>query len=214
MGKIPREAINYMNLHADKNIIEAIPGEISDISERLSIPAGQYIIRANEPINFFYILINGSAKLIHDDVNESPLIIDIYHSGDFFGEMEMVGLVTKDRSILAMTQCEVLRFSREQFFKLWNESSSFSQWLLYVHCERLLRAGEDKINSDRTMLRGRVFRIIQANLNDKGYFLYTKQILAEMVGISMRSLNRTLKELETDRFIILSSGTIRLYIET
>jgi CRP-like cAMP-binding protein len=77
----------------------------------------------------------------------------------------------------------------------------------------MLKAGDDKVYADRTMLRGRVFRIIQDNLNPKGYFLYAKQILAEMIGISIRSLNRILKEMENDRLIIVSQGTIQLYID-
>lgn len=203
-----------MRLYTDYTVLNNLSVEVLENSNNMVFEAGQYIIRANEPINFFYILIRGSVKLIHDDVDAEPLIIDIYHSGDFFGEMEMIGIVTKDRSIVAMTQCEVLRFSHEQFIKFWNESNEFSLWILHVHCSRLLRAGDDKINSDRTIQRVRVFRIIQGNLSEKGYFLYTKQILAEMVGISIRSLNRSLKELEADRLITVSSGTIKLCVET
>jgi len=202
-----------MSLYTNYTVLNNLPEEALENSSKMVFEAGQYIIYANEPVNFFYILMRGSAKLIHDDVDAGPLIIDIYHSNDFFGEMEMIGIVTKDRSIIAMTQCEVLRFSHDQFFKYWNESKEFSLWVLHVHCTRLLRAGDDKINSDRTMLRVRVFRIIQDNLNEKGYFLYTKQILAEMVGISIRSLNRTLKELKIDRLITVSSGTIKLCTE-
>ena len=202
-----------MNQAATSPVIETILTETKGRFDALFLLPGQYLICANEPVNFFYILIRGSAKLIHEDANENPLIIDIYHSGDFFGEMEMIGIVTEDRSIIALTQCEVLRFTREQFFALWRGNTAFSEWVLKVHCERMLRAGDDKVNADRTMLRGRIFRIIQANLNERGYFIYTKQILAEMVGISIRSLNRTLKELENDRLVLLSSGTIRLCVE-
>lgn len=196
-----------------RSLLDIIPEQIIQKSEQITIAPGEHIVRANEPVKYFYVLIQGSAKLIHEDAEAEPLIIDIYHSGDFMGEMEMVDVITKDRSIIAMTRCELIRLGREDFLRLWTESREFSLRLLRIHCLRLLRAGDDKVNSDRTMLSGRVFRLIQLNLNEKDYFRYTKQILSEMVGISMRSLNRTLKDLERDRLIIVSSGTIRLYTE-
>ena len=194
-------------------LLDTIPAKDLAASKHTFIDSGGYIIVANEPIKCFFILKQGSAKLIHDDAEAGPLIIDIYHSGDFMGEMEMVDLVTEDRSIVAMTRCEVLQFSREQFFRLWKENEDFSTRLLYMHCLRLLRAGDDKVNADRAILRDRLFRLIQLNMNERGYFRYSKQILAEMVGVSMRSLNRSLKELENDRLVLVDSGTIRLYTE-
>jgi CRP/FNR family transcriptional regulator len=195
-------------------LIDTIPESVVAGAERLTIDAGSYIICANEPINFFYILVQGSAKLIHEDLEADPLIIDIYHSGDFMGEMEMLGLKTKDRSIISMTKCELLKLTRGQFFRLWSENIDFSMHLLYIHCLRLLQAGDDKIYADRAILRDRLFRLVQLNLNERGYFRYTKQILSEMAGVSMRSLNRSLRELEQNRLIRVSSGTIRLCTES
>jgi CRP-like cAMP-binding protein len=204
-----------MDNHMLKGALQdVIPAQVIEEAELVVFEPGAYIINPNEPVKYFYLLTLGSAKLTHEDPEAAPLIIDIYHSGDFMGEMEMVGLSTTDRSISALTRCELRRFSKEQFFKLWTETKDFSTRLLYIHCQRLLRAGDDKVNSERTILRDRVFRLIQLNLNEKGFFCYTKQILSEMAGVSIRSLNRSLKELEEDRLIIVSGGAIRLFTES
>ena len=192
------------------SLMQAIPPELLSGAQQISRAPGAYITRAAVPVEQFYILRSGCAKLIYDSPNADPLIIDLYHQGDFFGEMEMAGLSYLDRSIVAMTDCALYQFTREQFFQLWNTCGAFSLYVLRVHCDRLLRAGDDKINAERLVLREKVFRIIQQNLNERGYFLYTKDILAEMAGISIRSLNRTLALLEGDQLIRLSKGTIRL----
>lgn len=62
-------------------------------------------------------------------------------------------------------------------------------------------------------LREKIFRIIQDNLNDNNYFLYTKDVLAEMAGVSLRSLNRTLAELGDLKLVETSLGRIRIYLE-
>ena len=87
-----------------------------------------------------------------------------------------------------------------------------SMYIFTMHCERLMRAGNDKINSECMFLREKVFRLIQQNLNEQNYFLYTKDILAEMAGVSVRSLNRSLSELKQLRLISITSGAIRLQI--
>lgn len=197
---------------SERPLLDTIPEKDLASACRAIIAPGVPIIEANEPIKNFYILAQGNAKLIHEDTEADPLIIDIYHTGDFMGEMEMLDIVTQDRSVVAMTQCEVVKFSREQFYRLWKENTEFSMLLLYIHCQRLLRAGDDKVNADRAILRDRLFRLIQLNLNEQGYFRYSKQILAEMVGVSMRSLNRSLKELQCDRLVFVDSGKIQLYL--
>ena len=126
---------------------------------------GEYIIRANEPVKWFYILLSGSAKLVYESPKGEALILDIYHAGDFFGEMEMVDLQTVDRAIIAMTPCEAYRFSRRQFFDLWDGASSFSRLLLTVHSDRLLRAGDDKIYERFPIASKKLFK---GNFADSG----------------------------------------------
>ena len=104
------------------------------------------------------------------------------------------------------------RFTKEQFHHMWSTNSEMSMYILTVHCERLLRSGDDKIDSECMFLREKVFRLIQQNLNDQNYFLYTKDILAEMAGVSVRSLNRSLSELKELRLISVASGAIRLKV--
>lgn len=178
----------------------------------LHLPASTYIVTANKPVTHFYVLVKGSAKLVYDDPNMDPVIIDIYHAGDFFGEMEMIGITIKNRSIITMTPVTIHQFTKDQFFEAWQHNPKFSSQLFAMHCQRLLRSGDDKVNADRDILRDRLLRLIQDNLNDRGYFRYTKQILAEMVGTSLRSLNRSLRELEQAGQIIVTEGTIRLII--
>lgn len=200
-----------MQQHLAATLLGTIPKELLKTAQLQKFPAGSYIKRSGSSFCHFCILAKGTAKLVYDDGENPPLIIDLYHTGDFFGEMESIGMQTDDRSIVALTDCELYRFTKEQFVAMWNQYNDVSRYILFVHCERLIRAGDDKIRSENVFLRDKVFRIIQENLNDANYFLYTKDILAEMSGTSMRSLNRALAELKEAKLISLSSG-IRLNV--
>ena len=198
--------------HLAESLLNTIPQAFLDTAELRHYAAGDYIKRAGEPFELFCILHKGSCKLLYESPGSTSLILDIYHKGDFFGEMEAIGMETRDRSLVAMTDCAVYQFTREQFHHMWSSCSDVSMYILTVHCERLKRSGDDKIDSECMFLREKVFRLIQQNLNEQNYFLYTKDVLAEMAGVSMRSLNRSLSELKTLRLISISSGAIRLNV--
>ena len=200
-----------MQQHLAATLLNTIPKELLATAQLQKFPAGSFIKRSGSSFCHFCILAKGTAKLVYDDGENPPLIIDLYHTGDFFGEMEAVGMQTDDRSIVALTDCELYRFTKEQFIAMWNQYNDVSRYILYVHCERLIRAGDDKIRSENVFLRDKVFRIIQENLNSANYFLYTKDVLAEMSGTSIRSLNRALAELKEAKLISFSSG-IRLNV--
>ena len=197
--------------HSGASFLHTIPGAFLEDATLLHFAPGDYIKRAGDAFDHFCILKKGSCKLVYESENTS-LIIDLYHAGDFFGEMEAIGMQTSDRSLIALTECEVYRFTKEQFHHMWSTCSDVSMFILTVHCERLLRSGNDKIDSECMFLREKVFRLIQQNLNEQNYFLYTKDVLAEMAGVSVRSLNRSLSELKQLRLISISSGAIRLQI--
>lgn len=186
-----------------------IPKAFLEDATLLHFAAGEYIKHAGDDFDHFCILKKGSCKLVYES-DTTSLIIDLYHAGDFFGEMEAIGMQTIDRSLIALTPCEVYRFTKEQFHRMWSSCSEVSMYILTVHCERLLSSGNDKIDSECMFLREKVFRLIQQHLNDQNCFLYTKDILAEMAGVSMRSLNRSLSELKQLRLISVTSGAIRL----
>ena len=197
--------------HSGASFLNTIPTAFLDAATVLQFEAGEYIKRVGDSFDHFCILRKGSCKLVYE-TDTTSLIIDLYHQGDFFGEMEAIGMQTSDRSLIALTACEVYRFTREQFLHMWSSCSEVSMYILTVHCERLMRSGNDKINSECMFLREKVFRLIQQNLNEQNCFLYTKDILAEMAGVSMRSLNRSLAELKQLRLISITSGAIRLHI--
>lgn len=195
--------------HSGASFLHTIPKAFLQDATVVYFSPGEYIKRAGDDFDRFCILQKGSCKLVYESDNTS-LIIDLYHAGDFFGEMEAIGMQTTDRSLIALTECEVLCFTKEQFRHMWSTCSDMSMYIFTVHCERLMRSGNDKIDSECMFLREKVFRLIQQNLNEQNYFLYTKDVLAEMAGVSVRSLNRSLSELKQLRLISISSGAIRL----
>ena len=197
--------------HSGASFLHIIPKAFLADATVVHFLPGEYIKRAGDDFDHFCILKKGSCKLVYEAENTS-LIIDLYHAGDFFGEMEAIGMQTTDRSLIALTECEVLCFTKEQFRHMWSTCSDMSMYIFTVHCERLMRSGNDKIDSECMFLREKVFRLIQQNLNEQNYFLYTKDVLAEMAGVSLRSLNRSLSELKALRLISISSGAIRLQI--
>ena len=122
----------------------------------------------------------------------------------------MVGVAYNDRSIVAMTECTLYEFSREAFFRLWSACPEFSLYVLRLHCQRLLRSGNDTIYAERLVLKEKVMHLIRLHGNELGYFPYTKDVLSEMAGVSIRPLTGTLAPRKERGLIRISRATIPL----
>ena len=123
--------------HSGASFLHTIPQEFLNDAVVLHFGPGEYIKCAGDDFDRFCILQKGSCKLVYEAENTS-LIIDLYHEGDFFGEMEAIGMQTTDRSLIALTDCQVLCFTKEQFRHMWSTCSDMSMYIFTVHCERLM----------------------------------------------------------------------------
>lgn len=187
---------------------EILP-QIAGQGTKITCLPGDVIWVEADDFQYFYIIEKGSVELSYLDDEGERLIIDIYHGGDFFGAVQMAGLTTKNRTVAALTHCSAYRFTREQFEEFWDSIPGFSKAIFQGVCHRLIRSGDEKACNERLFLRQRVMKAVRENLNEAGYFRYGKDVLRGMVGISTRSLNRTLLDLAESGEILYESGTIR-----
>jgi len=123
----------------------------------------------------------------------------------------MLGITTYNRRITTLTPSKVLKLTKTQFWELWSEQPQFSKAVFNQVCIRLLQTGNERVFNSSTFLRQQVYRLINLNLNKHGYFRYEKEVLRELLGVPIRSLNRALRELENEQLISITAGAIRVW---
>ncbi len=80
----------------------------------VGIPAGGMIVNEAEQGDALYIIIYGTARVVHE-VNGERLNIALLRAGDYFGEWSLLTGAPRTASVEAITRVEALRIDRSPF---------------------------------------------------------------------------------------------------
>jgi CRP/FNR family cyclic AMP-dependent transcriptional regulator len=101
----------YKLLHGVPLFAEFTEAELEgalDLIEKVHFPAGECIVRQDEKGDCMFVLIAGSARVVHRrDGKEFELAI--LNVGDFFGELALVDSGPRSADVETLTPCTLLR---------------------------------------------------------------------------------------------------------
>ena len=89
--------------------------EFMELCESSSAPAGEVIVRQDEPGGCMYVLVRGEAKVVHHSGGRD-IDLATLKEGDFFGELALVDEGPRSADVLAVTDCVLLRISQAVVF--------------------------------------------------------------------------------------------------
>lgn len=122
---------------------------IKTCSRKIAVPKGMAIIRQDESNFDLYVILSGQANvsLLHKDGRETCL--DTLGRGDFFGELSFLDKKVRSAAVTALSDTELLVFSRDSFMNTLNNLPDVMFKLLQALGKRLRRADE-RIETLRT----------------------------------------------------------------
>lgn len=88
-----------------------------DMAKPLSLRAGECLIRQGDMGDAAYVVIRGELE-IQKQTGNSLIKIDVRNPGDVVGEMALLSNATRNASVIAKTNVEVLQIPQEAFEKL------------------------------------------------------------------------------------------------
>ncbi|MRG48796.1 cyclic nucleotide-binding domain-containing protein [Chitinophaga sp. SYP-B3965] len=157
-----------------------------------NISVGQRLIHQGESLTNVYIIRSGIAKCFITEDNGKDYILEFLGEGEVLGEIEAIRKQQTLCSVEAVTPLVVYIMSNAQFLDLLRTMPDFNIVILELLATRVANSS---IKSARQQLYT-LSEILPQLLTmlDAQKITFTKQDLAEYVGISVRSLNRLLKE--------------------
>lgn len=190
-----------------------------DIKRRYTIkvyPPGYIIHQKHHPLDYFGIVCAGEHRVINEFENGNMFMIEKNEPVDFIGEVTILaGMAETSVTIETLTECVVLMISRKDFerwicqdnqflrlvsqkvaFKLYRSSYNQGARLFYppnfLLLDYLLKyADEHKIQKREAVMVRK-----------------TRQELYEELGITVKTLSRTIQKLKEDEMISLHKGKI------
>lgn len=109
--------------------------EAMDISEKMSLNAGNVLFRVGDAAGYFYVLLKGQVQLSLGQTG--PVVYRARHPGEIIGWSCLIGRKTYSASAECTTATELLKFDRESFLKILTKNPA-NEALLFRRLAEML----------------------------------------------------------------------------
>ena len=119
---------------------EAQRHQLAQVAADMRLCANEWLIREGES-PWFFILISGALE-VTKDFNGTPLVVNRYKPGDFFGEVPMLLGAPAVASLRAKEPSRVMRLDRLQFKDMIDGSAECSALIMKTMADRVTKIQE------------------------------------------------------------------------
>lgn len=158
-----------------------------------SFEEGELLVSQNEEVNKVILLREGIVKCSLTEKNGKEYILEFSGSGEIIGELESIREVKALCTIEALTAVKVYSISIPYFRKLLKEDIVFNGFLLSVFAERISNTSSRASYQQLYTVEESLNRLLE--LQSEQDIKISKENMAAYLGVSVRSLNRSLKSL-------------------
>jgi CRP-like cAMP-binding protein len=179
---------------------------------------GETVIKQNTPLTHLICIKNGLAKVVSEGPKGKNLIVQIIKDNNIFSGGGAIIDDFRHFSVVAVTDIDCCFIDTSKLYALLSKNSTFAIELLR-HCNtQHLNMLETLINLTHKYMPGRVADTLlylknQVFAANPYNFVFTKQELADMSGMTKESFIRSLKELEESGIIRHSRNTMEIIKE-
>ena len=158
-----------------------------------SFEEGELLVSQNEEVNKVMLLREGIVKCSLTEKNGKEYILEFSGSGEIIGELESIREVKALCTIEALTAVKVYSISIPYFRKLLKEDIVFNGFLLNVFAERISNTSSRASYQQLYTVEESLNRLLE--LQSEQDIKISKENMAAYLGVSVRSLNRSLRNL-------------------
>lgn len=197
--------------------IRYMPEELKHRYTIRIIPPGMIIHQKHTILNYFGIVCKGEHRIINEFENGTVFMIEENKPIDFIGEVTILA-DQKESSVTieTLTECTILYFSRKDFEQWIASDIHFlrlvSQKIAYKLYRSSYNRGAGLFYPPSFLLLDYLIKYIRGKeIPEKGLLLpKTRQQLYEELGITVKTINRTIKRLKEDGLISIQRGKITM----
>ena len=95
-------------------------GRVASLAEHASYNAGRVIVKKDEPGRAFYVIVDGTAKVVKGKIVTARREAEL-GPGDFFGELSLLDGDPRAATVVAATPLSAIRIERAAFRHLLRE---------------------------------------------------------------------------------------------
>ena len=180
-------------------------------------PPKSIIHQKDEKLKNFGIVVQGEHRVLNELANGNIFMIEKNTAVSFLGEVALLGgFDASSVTIETITECLVITFSLEDFERWISEDIHFLRLLCQNVAHKLYSAsykrGERQYYSVRYVVLRYLIDLSKNDLleNERIVLTFTRQFMAEELGLTTKTLNRTIRELKEDTLIDIVKGKVAI----
>jgi CRP-like cAMP-binding protein len=177
----------------------------------------QTIFREGDPGHTFYLILSGSVAVVRIGPEGRETILSILKERDFFGEMSVLDTSARAAAVRTMTEVEVGLIEREDFLNLIDRNPKIGRLLVIALSERLRAANKLIAATTSQDIRSRLASLLLNLMQNFGEpapngtrigLRLTNQEMANMIGTTRETVNRTLNRFWDERTIDMRTSHV------
>lgn len=188
---------------------------LSSVATRQSLRRGETLFERDQPVQAFYILLNGHIKLTVPAGQGQEKVLEFLKPGDAFGESVLLPNHRWIATAQALFPCKLLVLSLGDLATAVERSPTFALRTLANVSQRVETHFQEMESSAIRSAVQRVAEYVlrQPKVGNQARFLYHKRAIASKLGLQPETFSRSLKQLVTDGLITVQGARIVIHDE-
>ncbi|MDH4090808.1 MAG: Crp/Fnr family transcriptional regulator [Cyclobacteriaceae bacterium] len=183
----------------------------------VNLKKDQVLVEEGDPARDFLQVEHGQVKMYIINPDGQEFTQGIFNAGESFGEPALLGRFNYPSSAMATMPSKVWRLPRAEFLQLLQENFEIHLKLDQVLCKRLQYktmiltevSSYDPEHRLNTLLKYFKSNLSREDLGEKMIIPFTRQQLADMTGLRVETVIRTIKKMEKEGKLELEGHKIR-----
>jgi CRP/FNR family transcriptional regulator len=196
---------------------------ISNYFEEVTFKNNDTIFNEGDPSDKFYLVAEGSVKVLKHTVMGKDIILEMMSPGDIFGGVAVLDKKPFPASAQAMESTSVIRISRQNLLKIMEDYPTLKLDIVKYFSNKLRDAHEMLKNIATERVERRIASLLlklseKVGLDDVKYrkinIPRTRQEIAEMVGTTVETCIRTMSKFQKNGVVKSSDGRIMVKVDS
>ena len=177
----------------------------------------EFIVREGDPGGTFYIILDGSVAVTRVASDGRETILSILKANDFFGEMSLFDSSLRSASIKTLSDVKVGVIDEKAFLDVLERSPKIARHLVTALSQRLRAANQLIAATTSQDIRARLASLLlnlsqsfgeKADNGVKITLRLTNQEMANMIGTTRETVNRTLNRFWDEKLIDMRTSHV------
>lgn len=209
---------DYIENQKAKEFIDKIPNKIKSKCKIKRIEQGKIIVLRGNQIKSVFISCQGRMQVSNEFENGFVYSFSSVEPIGYIGLMEMMANKRKYTSTLkASTECIILEIPKEDFKKWLNSDHQLTleilKFISNIMYEQSLKTGEVLAYPSICILISYLISVFESKDGDTVFLEKNREEIGSILGFSIRTINRNLKELKEENLIYVSRKGVSITSE-